>query len=132
MEREIKFRFWHLKDEKMIDWIWITQNAWNSYRGDTPISLLFDFLTVKKDDVIIQQFTGLKDKNGNEIYEGDVLGGYAKEHPCGEYISYVVWNNEKAEWYLNKSYISGQRNLWRWVNKMEIIGNIYEHSNLIK
>lgn len=89
MNREIKFRFWHLKEKKMIDWFWITQNAWNSFRGETPISLLFDFLTVKKDEVIIQQFTGVMhrdcekyknkefDKHGNafykEVYEGDII-----------------------------------------------------------
>lgn len=131
MNREIKFRFWHLKDEKMIDWVWITQNAWNSFRGDTPISLLFDFLTVKKDEVVIQQFVGLLDKNGKEIYEGDILKcwddciveEWSKYH-IGVIVHFGLGFTLKVE----ENYLDWFHN----AENIEVIGNINENPELLK
>lgn len=129
--KEIKFRIWdkELKEshiEKLQDLC--EDDYW--YDGETEVwSVLYD-CNNKQERFIAMQFTGIHDKNGKEIYEGDIISnGYEK---C-----IVVWVKKYAGFMLkliNKEYEDKE-----WTNPMidlrndeEVIGNIYENPELLK
>ena len=126
MNREIKFRAWHKDAEKMAD---VTSFSNMDYKDKNDYKYVVTTLKVKNDDVcwkyrniILMQYTGLKDKNGVEIYEGDILkttkGMRVVTYDLGCF--YVKLGSSKYR-------VGG----WDTYS-IEVIGNIYEHENLIK
>jgi len=84
------------------------------------------------------QYTGLKDKNGVEIYEGDLL-----ETDMNKKVFEIVFLNyswcatsvrTKSNWNLNETYSLSDylRNLKKGSANFEVIGNIYQNPELIK
>ena len=117
--REIKFRAWNQLQEIMLfdEFIGLGGHSRNG---------LYAF------ENILMQFTGLKDKNGKEIYEGDILKcrdwGVAPNPVLS--ISVVEWSEDDKGWGLEPDPTDGDRyDLFR---NIEIIGNIYENPELLK
>lgn len=118
--REIKFRAW--VNDHWVDWIPTckTLGAYNASVIDT------DGYTFEEDNpFIVEQYTGLEDKNGKEIYEGDIL--QIDDHILGDFV--VVWHN--FGWKIKRSV--GYESLS--VHKSEdctVIGNIHENPELLE
>ena len=123
--REIKFRAWDLKTKKM-------HTAENiNFCGRKTVTVQYN--PVKKiclDSAILMQYTGVKDKNGVEIYEGDIIRGHTGRYQVDCVVRWSMGNcgfiaeptiMERTYLCLNpgstKSY--------------EVIGNIYENPELV-
>ena len=85
-----------------------------------------------------RQYTGLKDKNGKEIYDGDIIHIH---HKFFEEFNYVLkWNEEELRYYLysidkkNLNSIGGilEVHLGSMINEIEVIGNIYDNPDLLE
>lgn len=139
MSREIKFRAWHIKDQIMVDWSLMCQSALN--RGDTPF--MYHVLSIiGKDHYHVMQFTGLKDKNGIEIYEGDVLqrteslpmsSPPKRRMPFGDTPRSVRFRDGKFVLHkgANKKHMVLDSLSIRYLG-LEVIANVYENDNTIK
>lgn len=95
--RELKFRAWNKEDEVYLH---ITKNKEDGVVGISPdgkkVLYLEDGEVIILEDVIIEPSTGLKDKNGKEIYVGDIVSehngdiiGEIIQKPSGEYC--IAW-----------------------------------------
>lgn len=116
--RVIKFRAWDVKSKH-----WITDFRVSKYGGVLCNSANMFYDGVHNTTVILCRFTGLCDKNENDIYEGDIV-----DHHNLRYV--IQWNNQMGCWE-NYDNEEGQL-LGNGHNFFEVIGNIYENENLIK
>lgn len=117
--REIKFRAWDIER--------------NEFTNDKlTASVAFEILSKESEQknvekfFLLMQYTGLLDKNGVEIYEGDIVEHYH----LGEMVKSVIhWNEEKAMFCLR--YDGDKLNGWHLNPKsLEVIGNIHQNPEL--
>lgn len=123
--REIKFRAW---DKVRRTFVYFYMKS-----GEQPMPL-FDGNFLWNDLECWQQFTGLHDKNGKEIYEGDLVRtGYRLEESNAEEVFF-----EGGAWSVGRAYSSPLRDYLThdWCEgeccpRIEVIGNIFETPELL-
>ena len=117
MNREIKFRVW---DEKYNQW-------------DTSPLTIHPAESVVKQGRVIQQFTGLKDKHGKEIYEGDIVeyNSWTTGSYGSKFTGEIRLREETAGFTLFDKADGNEQILWREEQDyLVVIGNIFENPEL--
>lgn len=132
--REIKFRAWDKELNRMIfqhDMNGTLENKEYLFSlNKDNVELLYydkDYSAYVKHEAEIMQYTGIKDKNGKEIYEGDVVRFRNK------YISKVEHLNTQG--FMIRFKLAGIYhciNIFSTYSDIEIIGNIYENEDLLE
>jgi uncharacterized phage protein (TIGR01671 family) len=113
MSREIKFRAWDKRLLKMTTDCDAMGGVWDSLFGNQDGT-----------DQIIMQYTGLKDKNGVEIYCGDFVANPNDSEP--HYV--IEWNDEQACFMLGGSCLL---KAFRLDEFWSVIGNLHQHPDLL-
>lgn len=161
--REIKFRAWDKLTKKMSDAFvllgeFTLMGAVHAWQNEEAVfaGLKWDMTDkhdslIRLDDLEVMQFTGLKDKNGKEIYEGDIFRIEEDgDEPNRIFYVVIVWVQEWCMFcsllvdgeysaYVNNG-IEGLDEPMFWTYTLEdtnsrkhfLCGNIYEHPHLLK
>jgi len=129
MSREIKFKFWNKIARRF-------QPA-SKYAVDGEGKLVsYDYEMMAFDDpvefsntcIVAQQYTGLKDKNGIEIYEGDIVKATSDQYENENFVGKVIFDEGCFLTWINKNDIRG---IWG-EDDIEVIGNIFETPELLE
>jgi len=133
-QQEIKFRAWDMYNEKMIydvcvigDMVYKIDNN-NAKHITTPVGY---------DAIIPMQYTGLKDKNGKEICEGDIVE--YKNFKRNELFlvkkiagGFIVITQKEDKSKLPIYDCLAERQTQSWIEQQKVIGNLYENPELLK
>lgn len=130
MSRELKFRIW---DKKESEYMCLGATGIDALTGEV-VDYYLDATTLEKEDYIIEQYTGLKDKNGKEIYEGDIIR-------VDSFFDYETVSDYEVAW--DEDFLSYHLKCIQGVNydndlgdisesACEIIGNIHENQERMK
>lgn len=126
--RELKFRAWDKKRKRMF--------AVTTLNASGAVSVFIDdagLYLLPAEQIELMQYTGLKDKNGKEIYVGDIIhrGALPK---VNVFRNSVIRFDEESVGFIATSTRNGARTLFNGhtCDEIEVIGNIHENPELLE
>ncbi|WP_172921783.1 MULTISPECIES: YopX family protein [unclassified Streptococcus] len=127
-----KFRVWDSVEKKFVEHFFITDNGLicNMEKPTSDSKLL---IPIEKSELILMQSTGLKDKNGKEIFEGDVLEIQDEGEVLGN--AKLTWDNEQAVFMIEAISVDDIAPFHEILSdesySYRVVGNIYENKELL-
>ena len=140
MNDRLRYRVYNKKTKEMLDVMLISYSkSGNNCRIDAQNSvgdiIIFDDYKKNTEDIVLMQCTGLKDKNGTLIYEGNILKEYYENSDTEttefDYVP-VGFDKECAAFYMgakHKEYFADGLFI---PEEYEVVGNIYENKKLLE
>ena len=136
---KLKFRAWYVLAEEMINEIlmisFVRKEIIGKFSdGSTSVPLKFEDKR-NGEDVVLMQSTGLRDKNGQEIFEGDIIINgkdvmFMKRHNT---LGFYVEQKGKVEFIADGAILEEfEEDAKEIADSLEIIGNIYENPELLE
>jgi uncharacterized phage protein (TIGR01671 family) len=142
MNRELKFNVWDKLNQRFcpihVDAYKITWHGdfWSISCSELYDKTCFPFSRLDSDRFVICQYTGLKDKNGKEIYDNDIIFYHAIQERFEDIQTGIVtWDQEMSSWVMQIK--DGPPGSFYFLykslpNDYKIIGNIFENPELLK
>lgn len=124
MNREIKFRAWNKKKKKMHNVTTLYLDESQNHSQGAGFSDLVYWNSLK--DHELMQYTGLKDRNGKEIFEGDII----KDSVNGGF-GFIEYNVKEMKFSICPGWFNPIFQMGYPADR-EVIGNVFENPNLIK
>jgi uncharacterized phage protein (TIGR01671 family) len=123
MNRELKFRLLDIDNNKL----WIDGKGWDMY----SLFVSYRYQLSQPNKFKLLQYTGLKDKHGREIYEGDIVKykWQVHEHEFEECIGEVYFDDGCFYFDRGMSFTWSEANFKR--KTVEVLGNIFESPELL-
>ncbi len=122
-----KFRAWYKGINELYYDVRVTSTE--EYEKVEVLDCFTDWIEIEDNDHVLMRNTGLKDKKGNEIYEGDICAYYYGD--VAEYCE-VKWSEKYSTWMIEgDSDIEFLRDFAKH-SVFEVVGNIYEDPELLE